>query len=97
MFTQIAPVHNKYDIEIYVKKLTEDDTTPPESPLLPPPTLSRSISRRSIVNQKIFSTLLTTLQEHQTIRTFAIFQKFLTLKLLLWPMEIFIFSSIQPI
>ena len=31
------------------------------------------------------------------IRTFAIFQKFLTLKLLLGAMEKFTFSSIQPI
>ena len=38
-----------------------------------------------------------TLQEDQTIRTFAIYQKFVTLKLVLWAMEIFIFSSIQPI
>ena len=38
-----------------------------------------------------------TLQEDQTIRPFAIFQKFLTLKLVLWAMEKFTFSSIQPI
>ena len=38
-----------------------------------------------------------TLQEHQRIRTFAIFQKFLTLKIVWWSMEKFTFSSIQPI
>ena len=38
-----------------------------------------------------------TLQEDQTIRTFAIFQKFLTLKLVLWAMEKCTFSTIQPI
>ena len=38
-----------------------------------------------------------TLQEDQTIRTFEIFQKFLTLKLVLWAMEKCTFSTIQPI
>ena len=38
-----------------------------------------------------------TLQEHQRIRTFAIYQTFVTLKFVLWAMEIFTFSSIQPI
>ena len=38
-----------------------------------------------------------TLQEDQTIRTFAIFPKFLTLKLVLWAMEKCTFSTIQPI
>ena len=38
-----------------------------------------------------------TLQKHQRIRTFAIYQTFLTLKFVLWAMEIFTFSSIQPI
>ena len=37
-----------------------------------------------------------TLQEHQRIRTNAIYQTFLTLKFVLWAMEIFTFSSIQP-
>ena len=40
---------------------------------------------------------LQTLQEDQTIRTFAIFKKFLILKLLLGATEKFTFSSIQPI
>ena len=38
-----------------------------------------------------------TMQEHQRIRTFAIYQTFLTLRFVLWAMEIFTFSSIQPI
>ena len=40
---------------------------------------------------------LNTPQEHQSIRTFAIFQKFLTLKIVWWSIEKFTFSSIQPI
>ena len=64
----------------------------------------------SLWNEKLYKTSLNcnfflykvhwiyiSLQEDQTIRTFAIYQKFLTLKFVLWAMEIFIFSSIQPI
>ena len=40
---------------------------------------------------------LCTLQEHQRIRIFAIYQTFLALKFVLWAMEIFTFSRIQPI
>ena len=43
------------------------------------------------------ATLIITPQEHQRIRTFAIYQTFLTLKFVFWAMEIFTFSSIQPI
>ena len=46
---------------------------------------------------KRFKVTMNTLQEHQRIRTFAIYQTFLTLKFVLWAMEIFTFSSIQPI
>ena len=38
-----------------------------------------------------------TLQEDQTIRTFAIYQKFLTLEILWWAIRKFTFSIIQPI
>ena len=39
----------------------------------------------------IFLHNLSTQEEHQRIRTFAIFQKFLTLKIVWWSMEKFIF------
>ena len=38
-----------------------------------------------------FARTFFTLQEHQRIRTFAIFQKFLTLKIVCWSMEKCIF------
>ena len=55
------------------------------------------ISYIKITSIHLLRNLLYALQEVQTIRTFAIYQMFLRLKLLLWAMEKFTFSSIQPI